>query len=161
MDAKQELLRLMSCDLPTINQQKRKIFRPTRARVWRIYRLLNEAVFDNKLKNPYIFIKADRTALGWCVGIADPKTKHSTCVIHLTDKFYSIQWLITVLAHEMCHQYQWDIQGLKRIRLGRRPLMSHGPSFFQYRDRLNNLGIPLHKKANIVNWFKHQDLKKL
>ena len=47
------------------------------------------------------------------------------------------------LAHEMAHQYQWDIDGVKRIKRGWEPLMSHGPSFFKHRKSINKYGLVL------------------
>jgi hypothetical protein len=66
-----------------------------------------------------------------------------------------------ILAHEMCHQYQWDIDRLHRILRGLPGLLSHGPSFFQHRSRLAEFGIPLQKRVSPHRWFKYQDLRKI
>jgi hypothetical protein len=76
------------------------------------------------------------------------------------DKWYSRQWLITVLAHEMCHQYQWDVQGLERLKKGKEPIMSHGPSFFVFRDKLKEHGIALKSAHSKRRWFLHQNMFK-
>jgi hypothetical protein len=76
------------------------------------------------------------------------------------DKWYCKQWLITVLAHEMCHQYQWDIQGMERLKRGKQPLMSHGPSFFVFRDKLKKHGISLKGAHSKRKWFWYQNLFK-
>ena len=76
------------------------------------------------------------------------------------DKWYCKQWLITVLAHEMCHQYQWDVQGPKRLKAGKEPMLSHGPSFFVFRDKLAKHGIALKNSHSRRRWFKHQNFFK-
>ena len=74
------------------------------------------------------------------------------------DKWYCKQWLVTTLAHEMCHQYQWEIIGAERISMGKDPIMSHGPSFFLFRERLKEHGISLKTSHSKRKWFKYQNL---
>jgi hypothetical protein len=96
-----------------------------------------------------------------CYGSLEmPSKAKSFCKIRLMDKWYCKQWLITVLAHEMCHQYQWDIQGMERLKRGKQPLMSHGPSFFVFRDKLKNYGISLKSAHSKRKWFWYQNLFK-
>jgi len=161
MTAQAQLIKLLETSLPCLSQQRRKPYRPTEQEINQIYSLINRAIFDAELTRPHIVTGREVDALGWCVGLRSPKRRRSGCVIRLTDKWYSIHWLIFVLSHEMCHQYQWDILGPKRLAQGRRPLISHGPSFFQHRDRLEAIGIPLRKVVHIHRWFQYQDLKKL
>ena len=98
---------------------------------------------------------------GMCFATHDMPTKtESFCKIRLMDKWYCKQWLITVLAHEMCHQYQWDVQGVQRLNEGKQPIMSHGPSFFVFRDKLKKHGISLKSAHGRRRWFKHQNLFK-
>ena len=82
------------------------------------------------------------------------------CIIRVSDKWFCKQWLITTLAHEMVHQYQWDIQGRERIKNGKEPFISHGPTFFQFRDKLAENNISLKRAHGIKGWFKHQNLWK-
>ena len=51
-----------------------------------------------------------------------------------------------VVAHEMVHQYQWDILSNDREDQGLPPIMSHGPSFFAWREPLAEYNIPLSTK---------------
>lgn len=161
MTADSQLQHLLTTTLTSISRQRRKPYRPNEREINRIYSLINRAVFDSKLTRPHIITGREIDALGWCIGIKPPRRRRSGCVIRLTDKWYSVHWLIFVLAHEMCHQYQWDIIGPERQARGRRPLMSHGPSFFQHRQRLAEIGIPLIKVVHMYRWFQYQDLKKL
>ena len=161
MTAHSQLRCLLETPLPSISQQRRKPYRPDEQEINRIYSLINRAVFDGQMIRPSIVTGRETGALGLCLGLKPPKKRRSGCVIRLTDKWFSVHWLIFVLAHEMCHQYQWDIMGPKRQARGRLPLMSHGPSFFQHRLRLAELGVPLLKKVYMYRWFQYQDLKKL
>jgi len=161
MTAHTQLMRLLETPLPSISRQRRKPYRPTEQEINRIYSLINRAVFDGQMTRPRIVTGREIDALGWCIGLKPPRSRRSGCLIRLTDKWYSVHWLIFVLAHEMCHQYQWDILGPERLTEGLRPLISHGPSFFQHRDRLAEIGVPLLKKVCMYRWFQYQDLRKL
>jgi hypothetical protein len=86
--------------------------------------------------------------------------KRSNCVITLNNKWYCKQWLVMTLAHEMRHQYQWDVLSFKRLKEGKQPLMSHGPSFFLFKHKLAKYGIPLRRAHSIRQWFTHQNLFK-
>lgn len=153
---------LMLEDLPSISQQKRLTYRTTHAEVTALYRLINKTIFNNKLLMPELEVAPRcREYWGLCFGsFIRPTARKSNCKIRLMDKWYCRQWLIIVLAHEMCHQYQWDIQGMERLKRGRQPLMSHGPSFFVFRDKLKKYGISLKGAHSKRKWFKHQNLFK-
>ena len=161
MTAHTQLMRLLETPLPSISRQRRKPYRPTEQEINRIYSLMNRVVFDGQMTRPRIVTGREVDALGWCIGMRPPTRTRSGCVIRLTDKWFSVHWLIFVMAHEMCHQYQWDILGPQRQAQGRRPMMSHGPSFLMHRQRLVEIGVPLLKKVYMYRWFQYQDLKKL
>jgi hypothetical protein len=153
---------LMLEDLPSISQQKRLTYRTTHAEVTALYRLINKTIFNNKLLMPELEVAPRcREYWGLCFGsFIRPTARKSNCKIRLMDKWYCRQWLIIVLAHEMCHQYQWDIQGMERLKRGKQPLMSHGPSFFVFRDKLKNYGISLKSAHSKRKWFWYQNLFK-
>jgi hypothetical protein len=112
---------------------------PVRAR--RLYNLINESVFRNQLTPCEIVIRPLRSAWGWCVGLE--KRDEFYCKIELPPRWPFEQYAITALAHEMCHQFQWENLTSKRHRQGLPAIMSHGPSFFLWRDALARQGIPL------------------
>lgn len=149
------MARCMSHSLPSITEQKTKPYRPSIRQVLFYYRMLNFLIFDNKLTRPYIEIHRLKNAWGLCIGHVD-----LSCEIHITDRFYCKQWFVSILAHEMCHQYQWQILGQQRLKLGRTPLMSHGPSFFLYKAKFQKLGIPLKTTMQTERWFQLQDLNR-
>jgi len=161
MTALSQLEKLLATPLPSLSQQRRKPYRPQEREIHRVYSLLNRAIFDGAMRRPEIKTGREVDALGWCIGMRSPSRSRSGCIMRLTDKWFSVHWLIFVMAHEMCHQYQWDILGPQRQAQGREPIMSHGPSFFQHRDKLAELGIPLLKKVYMYRWFEYQDLRKL
>lgn len=162
MFRKSNLAELMCEELPPIAYQKRLLYRTDYAEVISLYRLLNKTIFNNKLPMPDIeVVPRCRKYWGICFGATQrERGKKSLCKIRIMDKWYCRQWLIMVLAHEMCHQYQWDILGEKRLRQGKEPIMSHGPTFFIFRDKLKKHGIPLKSWQRTRKWFKTQNVFK-
>ena len=156
------LIKWMDEPLPGLYQQKRLLFRPDIYDMIAIYRTLNYAIFDNELNMPRMRL-APRCRTYWGICMAsydkDAYTK-SYCTIKMMDKWFCRQWFITVLAHEMSHQYQWDILGEERNKEGKESIMSHGPSFFYHRDRMAEHGISLKTSHSQGKWFKHQDFFK-
>jgi len=162
MYRKTSIIDLMCEELPPITYQKRLCYRTDRDEVIVLYKMLNRLIFNNKLLMPEIEVMPRcRKYWGMCYGSYDEPTLYkSSCKIRLMDKWYCKQWLITTLAHEMCHQYQWDVQGIERRKIGKEPIMSHGPSFFVFRDKLKAHGISLKSAHGRKRWFKHQNLFK-
>jgi len=159
-----QLYQLMQESLPNISEQKRLKYRPSKKEVLRYFKIINEEIFNNKLPTPKIeVISRCRKYWGFC--IADDfhpnlENEKSDCVIRLSDKWFCKQWLIATLAHEMCHQYQWDVVSRKRAKYGLEPIMSHGPTFFIYKDKLAKYGIELKKSYGMKRWFRHQNFKR-
>lgn len=156
------LIEIMQERLPCISYQKRLGYRTSVKEVEELYKIINHNIFDNKLEMPELVVASRcRKYWGMCYGEAELfDGTQSYCRIKLMDKWFCRQWLVTVLAHEMCHQYQWDIIGPQREELGKMPIMSHGPTFFMYRDRLNNHGISLKRAHSKKKWFMTQDFFK-
>lgn len=141
----------MKTPLPPISFQRRKGYRPTLREVKHIYKLLNKYVFDNKLVMPPIEIGICRTYWGICAGQHRPTKRGTYCRIRLMDKWFCVQWLVTTIAHEMVHQYEWDVLGKK---------MTHRQSFFMWKERLNKFNIDLKTYHGQKKWFKYQDFKR-
>ena len=154
-----KIKQMMNENLPDVTSQKKLTYRPTIREVRKMYRQLNYEIFNNKLPMPWIEISARcRGYWGLCTG--GYGNDKSNVTIRLMNKFYCRQWFIMVLAHEMCHQYQWDIISKKRAKEGKEPLMSHGPSFFKYKKKLLRHGIPLKRAISTKVWFNKQNLLK-
>jgi len=152
---------LMNTPLPPISQQRRKVFRPSIREVHKTYDLINKYVFNNKLKRPKITLSQCRDYWGLCTGLWYP-TRSGRCVeIKLSDKWYCAQWMVAVLAHEMVHQYQWEILGRNMEGKLKWNVMNHGPSFYEWRDTMAEYQIPLNLFVmTSCQWFKMQSFDK-
>jgi hypothetical protein len=157
-----ELSFLMSENLPSISYQKKMRYRTNDNEVENLYKLINQSIFDNVLIMPELEVRGRcRKYWGMCFGeFEKPNEANTYCKIRVMDKWFCKQWLITTLAHEMCHQYQWDIIGAERKNQGKDPLMSHGPTFFIHRTKLAEHGISLKKYHGMRRWFRTQDFFK-
>jgi hypothetical protein len=81
--------------------------------------------------------------------------------IKLSDKWYCAQWMVAVLAHEMVHQYQWEILGKNMEGRIKWYVMNHGPSFYEWRDAMAEYQIPLNLFIKTsYQWFKTQSFDK-
>lgn len=151
---------LMDKELPSLQYQKSKKYRPKLSEIKAIYRCINREVFYGELILPKFEIRRMHGAWGACEGKSGKRYKtKSNCIIWLADRWYCQQWLISTLAHEMVHQYQWDIYSRIRIKRGQPPIMSHGPSFYIWRKKLKKFGISLKESGDHFKWLRTQDLK--
>jgi len=152
---------IMDSPLPPVYIQRRLPYRPSKSDVRYVYEQLNWLIFDDKLRMPKLVLASHcKKYWGMCIAETSINYTGSYCTIKLMDKWFCPQWMVTTLAHEMCHQYQWDIDGPKRYKKGKDFILSHGPSFFLYRDKLAEYGISLKTSHGQKRWFKHQDLFK-
>lgn len=103
-----------------------------------VWSALNHAVFGGVLNLPEKFIVQNRSTWdfwgeceGWIRGSrwGQPYTK----AIRLQRIYRNPKTFIDVMAHEMVHQYEWERQGV----------MSHGRTFFAWKEKLEEKGIPL------------------
>jgi hypothetical protein len=153
-----KLAQLMLEPEPKISKQKLLLYRPTRKEVRELYNLINEEIFNNQLPKAKLEIRSHcRGYWGFCeANDFSLRAKTSRCIIRISDRWYSKQWLITILAHEMVHQYQWDIYSKERVKEGKDPLMSHGPSFFVFKEKMKEHGIELRRIPRRPKWLKNR-----
>jgi hypothetical protein len=151
---------IMATPLPSITYQKRRGFRVGAEDVKYAYKIINRYVFDNQLRMPEITLGITRNYWGMCSGDFIPLQNGSFCTIKLSDKWFCAQWFMNVLAHEMAHQYQWDVIRFEREAQGLEPIMSHGPTFFLWRDRFDYYDLKLKTANGQRRWFMHQDFNK-
>ena len=150
------LRELMDLPLPKLTAQKRLLFRPDLEDVEHVYDLINEHVFDNILIRPNIKLGTCRDYWGMCYGEDNPYYNGTYCRIKLSDKWYCAQWMVTMMAHEMSHQFQWDVFSHGR----KNRIMSHGPSFYRYQLKLWEHNISIKTCYSTRLWFQKQDLFK-
>jgi hypothetical protein len=164
MSRSSKLSRIMKEELPSLSYQRRMLYRTTEKEVLSLFRILNREVFNNKLSTPKFEVVSNcRDYWGFCIGdeygIEEVNKKSSHCLLRVSDKWFCKQWLVMMLAHEMCHQYQWDVIGKRRMKRGKEPHLSHGPTFFIFKEKLARFGIPLNREATSKDhWFSYQSL---
>lgn len=148
---------LIQTPLPSKNFQRKRRYRPTRDEIHDTYDLINRYVFDSKLVRPSINLRT-MNVWGLCTGYEDPVHRAK---IKLSNDFFCLQWMVLILAHEMAHQYQWEVHGPRRVKEKRVALLSHGPSFYEFKPKMSENGIPLRIVYSTEKWFKYQDLSKV
>jgi hypothetical protein len=118
-------------------------------------------LFDNRLRKPEIAQGSRRKTWGFCQWEDRLQDTGSYTTIKLMDKWFTPSWFVQTLAHEMVHQYQWDIERLDNTGFNiRENSGAHGPSFFAWRDRFAYWGINLKTAHGQRRWFRHQDFNK-
>jgi len=98
------------------------------------WRVLNDAIFGGKLKQPKRFELRNfhKETLGWCKSHGRKST--GNVVIGLRREYDDRNTFLTVLAHEMVHQSQWEEDSR----------MTHGGTFHVWERRVNQAtGLPL------------------
>lgn len=159
--SKSLLVELMNTELPSISKQKRKVYKTNKKEIHKLFDIINIILFSGKLSRPKIDVKIRLPdCWGLCRGVRKPTKNKSGCELVITQNHFCIQWLITILAHEMSHQYQWDIIGLQRIKKGLTPFMSHGPTFYMHKKKFNKHQIPLKRVIHNSIWLAKQNLLK-
>ena len=153
----------MEAELPSVTFQRRKLFRPGPADIEYAYNLLNRHVFKNSLRNPGVTTGRIGRAWGTCQWNPTER-KGSHCDIWLADKWFCQQWFMNTLAHEMVHQWQWDVYRWEHHEYYGRELYmysgAHGPSFFWWREEFAHFGLTLKTGFGQKRWFKHQSFDK-
>jgi hypothetical protein len=154
---------IMASPLPSKTYQRRKLFRPEKYEIEYAYGIINKYVFNSQLKRPEILVKQLPKQWGNCLWDDHKQSSKSHCVITLVPNWFCVHWFMNTLAHEMVHQYQWDIHRFDLEQQGRGLYLgsgAHGPSFFEWRDHFDYYGLNLKTWFGQKRWFKHQDFTK-
>lgn len=146
---------LISTKKPPITTQKRKPFRPTVQEVETFYDIINEDIFDSILVRPLISLVNLRKTWGWCLA-GDSLVNGTYCEIKLHNKWYTPEWCMNILAHEMCHQWQYDIHRW----LEPSTEMDHGETFSRWIPKFASHGLHLKTIYHHTTWFECQDFSK-
>lgn len=156
--------KIMTAELPSRTYQRRKSFRPTDDDVIYAYNLVNKYVFDGVLTKPEITQKSLRNMMGFCQWLPESQESGSWCRIGLMDKWFCPQWFMNTLAHEMVHQYQWDVYRWQHLEQYGRGMCessgAHGPTFYAWRERFEHYGLTLKISFGQRRWFRHQTFTK-
>lgn len=100
------------------------------------WRLLNFAIFGGKLPEPKRIVLKNfhHETLGWCQPFGR-KTQRDVA-IGMRREYEDRSIFLTVLAHEMVHQYEW-FSG---------KAMSHGKNFYYWEHKVKHaVGLPLNE----------------
>ena len=109
------------------------------------WRIINNAVFDDILKEPEQFItKKFHDNIGWCVPYRFNNKKNRRVRIGISTRLNNLHDFLCVLIHEMVHQWQWEHIGEWDDEV------LHGKSFYAWRDVVfERTGAPLIKTYTI------------
>jgi SprT-like family len=149
---------IMESELPSLTYQRRLQYRPSMPEIKYAYNICNRYLFDNRLRMPVIEQGTRRQTWGYCQWEDTLQDTGSHCTIRLMDKWFCPSWFLQILAHEMVHQYQWDIirfedhDGHYEKHSG-----AHGPDFFQFRERFEHYGLRLKTAYGMKRWLRHQN----
>ena len=152
---------IMELELPSLTYQRRKLFRPSHDDINYAYNIINRYVFDNELRRPELQARILQKRWGECRWELEQQDSGSWCSIHISDKWFCPQWFMNTLAHEMVHQWQWDIYRWDHREIHGREMCvdsgAHGASFHAWRDRFEFYGLHLKTSHRMKKWFKYQD----
>ena len=152
---------IMEAPLPSLTYQRQKQFRPSHADITYAYNLINRQVFKNQLRRPKLTMGRVGRAWGTCQWYYSEQTPGTFCDLWIADKWFCQQWFINVLAHEMVHQWQWDIYRWDHESCYGKAMpvhsAGHGPSFFSWRDEFDYYGLSLKGWFRTKKWFLYQD----
>ena len=155
---------IMEAELPSITYQRRKEFRPSDADITYAYNLINRHVFHNQLRRPVIRTGRVNHAWGICQWYEREQKNGTFCDLWIADKWFCPQWFMNVLAHEMVHQWQWDVYRYDHHEYYGREINcqggGHGPSFFSWRDTFDYYGLNLKGWHRTKKWFLYQNFDK-
>jgi hypothetical protein len=154
--------KIVQSDLPTPDVMLTVGHKTCLKEVRYYYKILNRYVFADQLTMPSLKIKKLRDCWALCEGYVildnDKDISGFSTQIILNSQQLCPQLCLVSLAHEMVHQYQWQVLGPQRLKQGLKPLMSHGPSFFRWRKKFHNFGIPLATGHRALKIAYHQDI---
>lgn len=155
---------IMAQTLPSITYQRKKNFRPSDVDMVYAYQIINKYVFDGVLRKPVLKQGRLHKAWGLCNWLNKEQINGSWCAISLSDKWFCPQWFMNTLAHEMVHQYQWDVYRWDHLECYGKEMYTgsgaHGPSFYAFRERFEYYDLNLKISFGQKRWFKHQDFTK-
>ena len=144
---------IMETELPPKVYQREKRFRPDAKLVNAVYEMLNFQLFNSTLTRPQILLRQQRNQWGQTLCYSQRAKRGTDCIIDISDKWYCIQWLITVLSHEMIHQYQWDLRHTES------PIDFHGSTFYEWSTKFREHKIPLSDAYDGDYWLSNQQFK--
>ncbi len=143
-----KLAQILEAPYPSNSHYRSMPYRPDEEASSSAFNAINDNIFGGILKQPPIRLKRLKKTWGWCQGEFEirgnghwPYTKE----IVMYSMYPSVHLFVATLGHEMVHHWQWTINSVERMAQGKKPLMSHGPTFYQWRKAFAQQGLPLGK----------------
>ena len=154
---------IMERPLPKITFQRKKMYRPSIDEAIYTYKLVNYLIFDNQLVLPIIHMEQTKKTWGYCLWFDELQSEGTYCRIHINKIWFCRQWFVNTFAHEMVHQWQWDIYRPTEnpnYNKHSNKSLGHGPSFFRWRSKFAEHGLCLKRSYGQKRWFRHQNFNK-
>ena len=143
---KPRLEHILKAPEPSNSHYRSMPYRPDDVEIASVFTAINDDIFGGILQQPKIRLSRVKKTWGWCQGdyeIRDGQHWPSIKEIIVYPMYPGIHMFVAILGHEMVHQWQWTVNSIERLAMGKTPLMSHGPSFYQWRKAFEKRGLPL------------------
>jgi hypothetical protein len=114
-------------------QDRKEPYQPTKEDVNYWFKLINRTIYFGEL-TPFSKITIKRMNIIWAAVVYDDEIKNSPLELHLNAKFPNKRHFIEVLAHEMVHKWQMEIN----LDSG-----NHNKHFFGWRNIYAEHGLKL------------------
>ena len=111
-------------------------FKPSKRNVTLWFNHINRDIFNSQL-TPFSKIVLKNMGDWWACVSYDDEIKSPPIELHLHTKFESKMQFINVLAHEMVHKWQLDING---------DTANHNRHFYSWREKFTENGLLLTRK---------------
>ena len=138
-------------------------YKANKTEAWKWFHILNEQIFGNLLEPVDKIFISNHKNYGdvYALYYYDDKFRGKPAKISLCKRFDDEKMFVEILAHEMIHQWQWDVYRFDHLDYFGRPMFensgAHGPSFFAWKNRFADYGLHLKTWYGQKRWFKHQD----
>lgn len=121
--------------IKNILDEKKVTYYPSELDTEMWFHIINRYIFDNQL-TPFQNIVIKRMCYWWACVLHEDPIKNVTVDLHIHMKFPDKMHFINVLAHEMVHKWQLEIN----LDTG-----YHNKHFFSWRQKFNENGLNLHR----------------
>ena len=141
-----KLAQILEAPYPSKTHYRSMPYRPNDEDISSVYTAINDSIFGGILQQPPIRLSRVKKTWGWCQGDYEMRGDgHWPCAkeIIMYPMYPGVHMFVAILGHEMVHQWQWTVASIERLAMGKKPLMSHGPSFYQWRKAFAKRGLPL------------------
>lgn len=116
-----------------LHEKKEKKFIPNKRQVKKWFDIINMYIFDYQL-TPFDKIKIKKMGNWWACVVYDENDHSAPIHLYLNKSYTSRLHFVTILAHEMVHKWQLQING---------DTGNHNKHFFSWRPKFKENGLKL------------------